>query len=179
MLQYNAFIIYLKKKNFGVDASYLSEYEKFVAMFSDFLWNIDAHYDKLVSRSLSFSDSTLGLLGFNNPKKHKHSVGKFEPASFQNQMSKIVIILERRFMKSSHLKPFCKLVATWYFSDSHKVIEYLFAQKDKMWEHQQPERTDTEVPIDLYIIHKLKQFEGRNDNFSTFRFRYHRCVLSK
>ena len=36
-----------------------------------------------------------------------------------------------------------------------------------MREHQQPGRTDTEVPIDLYTIHKLKQFVGTNDNFST------------
>ena len=36
-----------------------------------------------------------------------------------------------------------------------------------MREHQQSERTDTEMPIDLYTIHKLKQFVGTNDNFST------------
>ena len=112
-----------------MEASYLCEYEKFVDLFSEFLWNIDAH-DKLVSRSLSFSVSTIGLLRFNNPKKHNHSVGKFEPASFQNKMSKIVIILQRRFMKSSHLKPLCELVLD-IFEKVTKYIEHLSAQKDK------------------------------------------------
>ena len=129
MIQCNAFITYLKKKNSGVEASYLCEYEKFVDLFSEFLWNIEAH-DKLVSRSLSFSVSTIGLLRFNNPKKHKHSVGKFEPASFQNKMSKIVIILQRRFMKSSHLKSLCELVLD-IFEKVTKYIEHLSAQKDK------------------------------------------------
>ena len=106
-------------------------------MLSDLLRNIDAHYDKLVSSSSSFLDSTTGLLGFNNPKKHNHS----------------------------HLKPLCKLVLD-IFEKVTKYIEYLSAQKDKM-RNTKNQKGQIQVPIDLYIIHKLKQFVRTNHNFST------------
>ena len=64
---------YLRHNNFGVEAESLTEYEKFVELFSNFLWAIDAYYDKLVARGYTYSDESKELLGFNNPKKHKHS----------------------------------------------------------------------------------------------------------
>ena len=47
--QYNALVSYLRHNNFGVEATNLTEYEKFVELFSNFLWAIDAHYDKTSS----------------------------------------------------------------------------------------------------------------------------------
>ena len=85
-------------------------------------------YEKLVSRDYSFPQNSSCLLGVNDPKIHKHLIGKFDPLLFQRKMSVIVILLESRFMKSSHLKPLCKLVFE-IFEKVAMYTDYCAAQK--------------------------------------------------
>ena len=127
--QYNALIRYLVENKFGVAATSLCSYENFFNLFSKFLWSVDAHYAKLNARALNFPGSIKGVLNYNNPDKHKHSAPKFNSQYFQQKMSEILLHLGRRYTKSSHMTPLCKIVLG-VFEKASMYIECLAAQKE-------------------------------------------------
>ena len=62
-------VSYVKSKKYGVPGVYLTEYIDATQTFSDILWEIDPHYQKLVTRRHLFPDAIVdNFLGFNDPK---------------------------------------------------------------------------------------------------------------
>ena len=58
--QHRKFIKFLKQHNFEVSGTALDGYTKFLHAFTNLLWYIDPHYNKLKSRShFTFSEVTI------------------------------------------------------------------------------------------------------------------------
>ena len=169
VLQYNALVSYLKEKKFGVSAHHITEYETFINLLSDIVWNIDPHHENLVTRGYSFKKASQFLLGFNDPKKHKHSVGKFNSVYFQNKISRIVPLLERGFMKSSHLTPLRQMVLD-IFEKVAKYADYCTKQNERVQTcHKASDSADDSLDINYYMVHKLKQCTVANSTCPTLK----------
>ena len=69
-------------------------------------------------------------------------------------------------MNFSHLKPLCSLVLD--ICEVTMYMQYLDTQKDKAEKtHENMNKNNAETSVGLFVVHKLKQFIGTKDMFST------------
>ena len=86
--QFNAIVNTIKEMKCGVTSTSLDAMSSSIQLFSSLLWELDPHYGKLKSRGIHFGAIVEEkFLGFNNPKKHGHSV---KPVDMQSLMSKAI-----------------------------------------------------------------------------------------
>ena len=66
---FNAFLDIVKEKKFGVQATSLVDFTRYLQLFSDLLLEVDPHYNKNKSYAFQFPE-IIGKrsMGFNNPK---------------------------------------------------------------------------------------------------------------
>ena len=69
---------------------------------------------------------------FNNPKKHGHSVKPLDIPVVEQKLVQVEMMLDRKYMESSHMKPFCNMMRTVCDSVS-KYLEYCDSQKQRVY----------------------------------------------
>ena len=104
--QFNELLEIVKQgKNAGFEQHYFVNFTKCLQFFSDLLWEVDPHYDKIRAQASRFPDIVeKRLMGFNNSKLHGHSVKAMNTLSIILKLTKLVTHLERKFMLPSHMK---------------------------------------------------------------------------
>ena len=87
----------VKERKFGVRGSSLADFEELLDLFSSLLWEIGPHYDKICNHGGGrFPKDIERLLGFNDPKKHKHPVKSINIESLKAKVIHLIIKLERK-----------------------------------------------------------------------------------
>ena len=74
--QFNALVALVKQKKWGVRPTLLGDFTKCLQLFSELLWEVDPHYEKIKGRGVGRFPDTVekNLLGFNDPRTHGHTV---------------------------------------------------------------------------------------------------------
>ena len=73
--QFNSLVRLTIERKFAVRGAEQSDFEEFIALISSSLRDIDPHYEKIRQHGGGRFPKTIELLlGFNDPKKHKHVV---------------------------------------------------------------------------------------------------------
>ena len=109
-----------------------SHYCTFLKLLASLLWDIDSHYCTMRKRGCHFSKIEKKLLGFNNPKKHGHSVKLLDIPVVEQKLVQVEMMLDRKYMESSHMKPFFNMMRT--VCDSViKYLEYCDSQKQRVY----------------------------------------------
>ena len=168
--QYNMIVSYVKSKKYGVQGVYLTEYVDAIQTFSDILWEIDLHYQKLVTRRYLFPDAIVdNFLGFNDSKLHGHAVKPFNKNSLSLKITKLLTLSDRRFMRQQHMKPFVDMINQVCNSIS-KYIDYLDEQSIRTSESRNGEKSHgTEESIESYTVTKIKMFCATCDQLAKFK----------
>ena len=115
---------------------------------------MDPHYEKIKARVSRFPDIVeKNLLGFNEPRTHRHTVKPIDISSLISEVTKLTIYLEREYMFSSHKKPLVDII-----SSACKCIcnynDYLQVQRIRASKNCENEVTESSED---YSLRKIKQ----------------------
>ena len=148
--QYNALVNLVKEQKFGVRGSLLAGFEELLALFSSLLWEIDPHNDKVCNHGGGrFPMNIERLLGFNDPKKHKHPVKSINIESLKAKVIHLIIKLEQKYMMQQQIRPFREIVSTY--------SSYLENQRSRVQENNQRKEEEEVSSISDFSVAKLKQ----------------------
>ena len=90
----------------GIRPTSLGDFTKRSQLFSELLWEVDPHYEKIKARVSRFTAIVeKNLLGFNEPRTHGHTVKQIYISFLISKVTKLTIYSERKYMFSSHMKP--------------------------------------------------------------------------
>ena len=166
--QFNAIVSLVKDKKCGVRPTSLDDFTVCLESFSKLLWELDPHYYKFKSRGINFTKEVeKNLLGFNDPKRHGHTVKPIKIESLMSKATNLTLHLERKYMFSSHMKPIADIISS-VVDGVCRFSEYMQAQNIRVSEHHTGEEKGKST-IDEYSVKKLKQTWDERKQFSSQR----------
>ena len=112
--QFNIFVALAKEKKWGDRPTSLDDFTKCLQLFSELLWEVDPHYEKIKTCVGRFPAIVVekNLMGFNEPKRHRHTVKPMDISSLISKVTKLTIYLERKYMFSSHMKLIVDIISS-------------------------------------------------------------------
>ena len=121
--QHNKFIKFLKQHKFGTA---FDDYKNFSCAFSNLLWYIDPHHNKLKLRNrCTFPEVTVkNLMNFNKPSEQEHKAKPINSTDAHIKVNNLSQYLDRSYFSKPHLNLLKKHVYTVCEAVS-KYLEYL------------------------------------------------------